>query len=627
MSKPLNRRLSSLDASFLYFEKKEAPMHIGSVHIFEGDVPFDDFVEMMDHKMQFIPRYQQIVKFDPFNLGHPTWEFDPNFDVRNHIFKLEIEQPGTEAELIELASRLFTPMMDRRKPLWDIYWIYGLENGKCAMVARVHHCMVDGMSGIDLIKIMLDISPEIKPLPAKPVVEHQPPRIDPTKQFFDSLIGGVEEGMNRWMEFQNGLLNLTQALTSQPTRDSIQKMMPEMPRLVTPAAMLPFNKQCSGERRLVWSQFAFAEARQIRGALGGTVNDVALTVLSHAVAKYVVSHNESVTGRNLRIMVPVSLRQETERGALGNLVSILPVEIPLDLHDITARFRYVNEKTSQMKGGRVAEGLSLFSALMGMLPPPVQALAGALANTPLPAVNIVATNVPGPQVPLYTMGKKMLAYYPYVPVGYAVGCGCAILSYDQKITFGLTADLQAMPDVETLRGFLEESFAELRRVAGVSETTAPVVKPQNGKPQTAQTQTAETAKPSESKTAAAKPQTAAAKTVAAAAQAAKRQAAKSAAVKSKSAPTKTAEPTNGKSHVNKFASDKLKAVSANGETPAADSKKSAAKPAAKTERAAAKPATANQKSDEKAHEKSDGKNAEKSVVESAQTQKAEKTAA
>lgn len=461
----------------MYFEKKEAPMHIGSVHIFEGEVPFDDFVEMMDRKMHLIPRYQQIVRFDPFNLGHPTWEDDPNFDVRNHIFKIESDQPIGERELSELSGEMFTPVMDRTKPLWDITWIYGLENGKSAMLARIHHCMVDGMSGIDLIKIILDFSPEIKPLPPRPPREIvQPQRVDPTRQFFDSLLGGIEEGMNRWMEFQNGLLNLTQALTSQPTRDSVQRMMPEMPRLVTPAAMLPFNKQCSGARRHVWSEFSFAEARQIRGALGGTVNDVALTVLSSAVSKYVESHGENVRGRNLRVMVPVSLRQEDQRGALGNLVSILPVEIPLDLDDITERFRYINQKTSQMKGGRIAEGLNLFSAMMGMLPPPVQALAGALANTPLPAVNIVATNVPGPQVPLYTLGHKMLAYYPYVPVGYAVGCGCAILSYDQKITFGLTADEQAMPDVELLQQFLEQSFAELRRAAGVEQTTQPEIK-------------------------------------------------------------------------------------------------------------------------------------------------------
>lgn len=472
----LNRRLTTLDASFLYFEKTEAPMHIGSVHLFDGEVPFEDFVAMMDAKMHLVPRYQQIVKPDPFNLGHPTWEFDPNFDIRNHIIKLQIDEPGGEKELIELSGRIFTPMMERDKPLWDIYWVYGLEGGNSAMIARIHHCMVDGISGIDIIKIILDISPEIKPLPQKPeTTAPRAPKLDPTRQLFDSLLGGLEEGMSRWMEFQNGLLNLAEALSNQPSRETMQKVGSELPRLAAPAPLLPFNRQCSGERRLAWSTFSFAEVRAVRAALGGTVNDVALTVLSSAVSKYVESHGQQTVNRHARFMVPVSLRQDEQRGALGNLVSLLPVEIPLDLRDPTERFRYINKKTVTLKGGRVAEGLNLFSALMGILPAPVQALAGALAIAPFPAFNMVSTNVPGPQVPLYTMGKKMLAYYPYVPVGYAVGCGCAIVSYDQKIYFGLTADVQAMPDVERLRDFLNESYLELLRAAGVEEKGAPMV--------------------------------------------------------------------------------------------------------------------------------------------------------
>jgi len=277
------------------------------------------------------------------------------------------------------------------------------------------------------------------------------------------------------MEFQNGLLNLTQALTEQSSRDAMKNISGEIPRIMRPAERLPFNGPLSGEKRMVWNTFNFAEARAIRGSLSGTVNDVVLTALSGAVSRYVESHGQSVAGRKIRFMVPVSLRQEDQHGALGNLVSILPVEIPLDLKHPVERFRYVNQKTMAMKGGRVAEGLNLFSALMGILPAPMQALMGALstANIPVPAMNMISTNVPGPQVPLYAMGHRMIAYYPYVPVGYAVGCGCAIMSYDQHLYFGLTADMKAMPDVERLRDQLYESFYELRTAAGVEE-----IKPQ-----------------------------------------------------------------------------------------------------------------------------------------------------
>ena len=484
MSQPnLNRRLTSMDASFLYFEKKEAAMHIGSVSIFEGEIPFDHFVAMLNSKMHLLPRYQQVVAPDPFGLGHPTWEFDENFDINRHVFKVQIDAPGGEAELVELAGRIFTPMMERSKPLWDIYLVYGLEGKRTAMIARVHHCMVDGVSGVDLLKIVLDISPEMPRLSPAAERPPQPARVDATRRFFDTLLGSMQEGMNRWMEFQTGLLNLTQALADQQSRQSMLETGGTIPQLAAPVSLMPFNKACSGDRKLVWSTFSFAEARAIRAALEGTVNDVVLTVLSGAVSRYVQLHGQQTQGRSLRVMVPVSLRQEGQRGALGNLVSMLPVDIPLDIASPVERFKYINRKTAVMKSGRVAEGLNLLSALMGILPAPVHAFAGALAATPFPAFNMVSTNVPGPQVPLYAMGKRMIAYYPYVPVGYAVGCGCAIMSYDQHLYFGLTSDTQAMPDVEKLKEALEQSFVEVRVAAGVEEIKPKVMKARRGKRQ------------------------------------------------------------------------------------------------------------------------------------------------
>src|ERR1051325_3125875 len=174
MAQPsLNARLSSMDAAFLNFEKKEAPMHIGSVSIFEGEVPFNQFVKNISARLHLLPRYRQRVMPDPFGLGHPTWEFDSDFDIKNHVFRLKLDAPGSEAQLIELAGRLFTPGRDREKPLWDIYLVYGLEGKRMAMIARVHHCMVDGISGVDLLKIVLDISPDVQPAPAP---QPQPPQ-------------------------------------------------------------------------------------------------------------------------------------------------------------------------------------------------------------------------------------------------------------------------------------------------------------------------------------------------------------------------------------------------------------------------------------------------------------------
>ena len=473
MAQPtLSRRLTSLDAAFLYFEKKEAPLHIGSVSIFDGDIPFDDFVETLESKLYLLPRYRQKIVADPFRLGHPSWEDDEYFDISHHVFKLKIDPPGTDSELIELTSRILTPLMERGKPLWDVHLIYGLEGGRTAMISRVHHCMVDGVSGVDLIKIVLDLSPTASrhpdiPRPPKPAA---PARVDPTRRLFDSLLGSMQEGMDRWMDFQDGLLKLTQTLLKEPEpRAAMCEASLLLPKLAAPVALLPFNRQCSGERKLVWSTFSFAEARAIRAVAGGTVNDVVLTVLAGAVSRYVQMHGQPVAGRVVRIMVPVSLRQDEQRGTLGNLLSLLPVEIPLDLSNPIERLGYTAAITKALKKAQAAEGLNLLLALLGLLPPPLQAIAGAIIPTPLPPFNMVATNVPGPQVPLYAMGKRMVAYYPYVPIGFAIGCGCAIMSYDQKLYFGLSSDRQAMPDVEELKRFLDDSFGELRAAAGVEE--------------------------------------------------------------------------------------------------------------------------------------------------------------
>jgi diacylglycerol O-acyltransferase len=480
MAQPsLSTRLSSLDAAFLNFEKKESPMHIGSVSIFEGEVPFNQFVKNINAKLHLLPRYRQVVTPDPFGLGHPTWEFDADFDIRRHVFRIKLDAPGTEAQLIELAGRLFTPLMDRTKPLWDIYLVYGLEGKRMAMLSRVHHCMVDGISGVDLLKIVLDLTPDAPPAPkippaSKAAPEPMPsPRVDATRRLLDSLLGSMQEGMNRFVGFQNSLVSLAQTLVTEPVSEALPGLGRLLPALAAPASLLPFNRSCSGERRVAWSAFSFAEARAIRAALKGTVNDVVLTVLSGAVSRYVEHHDQPIANRSLRLMVPVSLRREEQRGTLGNLVSLVPLEIPLDQRDPLLLFQQINSRTMAMKNARAAEGINLLGALMGLLPAAVQSLIGAMATFPLPPVNMVATNVPGPQVPLYMMGRRMIEYYPYVPVGYAVGCGCAIMSYDQKLYFGLTADAQAMPDVERLKRLLDESFVELRKAAGVDE-----IKPQ-----------------------------------------------------------------------------------------------------------------------------------------------------
>jgi WS/DGAT/MGAT family acyltransferase len=275
------------------------------------------------------------------------------------------------------------------------------------------------------------------------------------------------------MSAQTGYFNLMQTLMNPATMTAWQEVAPLMTELMRPPDRLPFNKVCSGERRITWNEFSFAEARAIRAALGGTVNDVALTVLSGAVAKYVRMAGMPTAGRFCRFMCPVNVRREDQRGRLGNQVSALLVNVPLDIEDAGARLKAITKRTEALKNSRLADILSTMTAWAGAIPAPVQAMVGALPFVQFgaPVFNMVCTNVPGPQIPLYAVGNQMMTYYPHVPVGNDLGMGCAIQSYNQKLYFGITSDAAAAPDAVHMRTFLDESFRELLRAAGLPESS------------------------------------------------------------------------------------------------------------------------------------------------------------
>ena len=464
MKQELNRRLSSLDSVFLYLERKECPMHIGSTSIFEGKITYKDLVRHIEDRLFLLPRYVQKVVPDPFNLAHPTWEACEDFDIKNHIFKVSQKKALSEKDLVKVAGELMTGVMDRSKPLWEIYVVERVEGNRSAMISKIHHCMVDGISGVDLIKIIFDITPDSAPPPKPETAKEEPKKKDTTQIFFESVLGALQETSQRLMEMQGGLMYMASNLLNSQNAEALPHLSEVLPAVSTPPPILPFNGPCSGERRLAWTEFSFAEARAVRNVLGGTVNDVVLTVLSEAVARYTKFHGQTIKGKIVRFMVPVSLRQKEQRGALGNIISILPVEIPLDIADLPSRFKFVHERTNVMKTARLAEGLLTVGSIYMLMPAPMQSLVGALANLPFPPFNMIATNVPGPQVPIYLAGRKMTAQYPYVPIGYQVALGCAILSYNQTLYFGLSSDAQAMGDVEKFREILDEVFADIRAV-------------------------------------------------------------------------------------------------------------------------------------------------------------------
>jgi len=464
-------RMTAEDAAFLYLERKEMGLHIGSVSVLDGPVPFETFLAGLDSKLHLIPRYRQRVIAPPFNIGHPSWEDDPNFDIKNHVMRLKIDAPGDDAALRTISGKLFSQLLDRKKPLWEIYLIEGLEHGRTAMVSKTHHCMVDGVSGVGLLSMILDTTREMPPLLEKPSFA-PPPIPDPAQLYFKALAANFQQGMERLVAIQSEYANMLQTYTSPLTSQAMMQVAPLLAELARPADKLPFNKPCSGEREITWSEFSFGEARAIRGAIGGTVNDVALTVLTGAVSRYVKMHGEPLAKRFCRFMVPVNVRREDQRSDLGNQVSALMVNLPLDIDDAGERLRAINRRTETLKNARLADFVRMFSTLAGAAPAPIQAMVEALPfmSFGAPIFNMVSTNVPGPMIPLYACGQEMLQYYPHVPIGNDLGMGCAIQSYNQKLTFGITSDRAAAPDAHVMREFLQESFADLRRAAGLPES-------------------------------------------------------------------------------------------------------------------------------------------------------------
>jgi len=466
------KRLSAQDASFLYFEKKEAPLHIGSIAVLDGCVDYAQFIENINSKLHLIPRYQQVVVPTPFNIGHPTWEWDQKFDIRRHIFQAHLDAPGTDEQLFELSARLFAPMLDRNKPLWEMFVIDGLEGGRSALLSRVHHCLVDGVSGIELLMLVMDVSPNsIPPAPAPPIEkEVQEP---PYTRLLNAIFDNARADLDALAARQNTFVD---AIFGEPRVRSMRRAVETvLPYAQVPVARAPFNRPLTGGRKVAFSDYSFQEIRRIRQAAGGTVNDVVLTVLGGGMGKYLEMHGQTTRGRSVRVLTPVNVRREDERSALGNRVSMQLVEVPAGVPDPLERLDIIRQRTDALKRRRVAEGIESLGDGANAMPPALQAFLGTLPQPGNTLANMVCTNVPGPMIPLYTLGHRLEAHYPMIPLGWEMGISLGVTSYDQKLYFGFMADSECGSDVDRLRDFADQAYVELRNAAGVGKSDLPHV--------------------------------------------------------------------------------------------------------------------------------------------------------
>jgi WS/DGAT/MGAT family acyltransferase len=456
-------RMSPLDASFLHIEDDVTHMHIASVALFEGPPPdFSAIERMVRGKLPLVPRYRQVVRFVPYQLGRPVWVDDPHFNLEYHLRHTALPSPGGEAELRRLVGRVMGQQLDRAKPLWEVWVVEGLEDGGWALLSKTHHCMVDGVSGTDLLALMLDTSPS----GSTPVADVWQPTPSP------SQLGLAAQAMGEMARSPYEQVRAARAAVRVPRRAMAQLLevagglrgMSGLARM-TPTSTL--NGPIGPHRRWAWASTTVDEIRQVRAASGATFNDVVLAAVTRGFRDLLESRGES-TDRVVRTLVPVSVRPRDLSGrAVGdgtfeNRVSAMFAELPVSIDDPLARLEAVASQMAGLKESKQAMAGEALTSLSGFAPPMLLAMGARLAmKAPQRAINTVTTNVPGPQVPLYAAGRRMLRAFPYVPLAGQMRVGVAIFSYDGQVSIGVTGDFDTAPDIDVLCQGFEKGMAEM----------------------------------------------------------------------------------------------------------------------------------------------------------------------
>ncbi len=448
-------RLSALDALFLDLEDRSAHMHVGAVATFEGpSPPYRDLLALIESRIERVPRYRQRVMFVPLGQGRPVWVDETQFDLEYHVRHTGLPPPGGEEELKRLAGRLLSQALDREKPLWELWLVEGLGDGRFAVVSKTHHCMLDGISGVDLATVLMDTEPvSAPPPPPAPWTPRKPPRVT------DLLVDSVKQ------QVTHPLRMLRDAL--EPNSEAVKLVNEVVSGLKPLAGMLsmgqappsPLNVAIGPHRRFEMVDLPLRRVKEVRAKAGGTVNDVILGLVAGALRRWLIARG-SPPDADLRVLVPVSMRTRRGRGSFGNQVSAVFCPLPLTEAEPFERLRKVREAMMGVKKSGSAVGAHALSRLSDFAPPQLLAQAARLqAVTRM--FNLVVTNVPGPQFPLYLLGKRMLRFYPQVPLASHQAVGIALLSYDGCIGVGLLGDADAARDLSALGDCIKQELQEL----------------------------------------------------------------------------------------------------------------------------------------------------------------------
>ena len=473
---PTYERLTVLDNTFLITESKTNHMHVagtatyeaGSLRTATGGIDVQRIRSYVESRLHLIPRYRQVLAYTPLE-GHPVWVDDQHFNIEYHVRHASLPRPGDEDQLKGLSGRVMSQQLDRSKPLWEMWVVEGLEGGdRFAIVSKVHHCMVDGMASVDLLAVLLTIEPTDH---ADPPVRWVP-RPMPTwwQMLRAEATRRARTPLEAVSDFRQVLVDIRDPRSDIRTMwRAARGMLRSSLRTVSDT---PLNKPIGPHRRFDWLVMDLTDVKNVRKRLGGSLNDVVLTTVAGAVQRFLEGRRVYVDFLDFRVMAPVSVRSAEEKGTLGNRVSAWIIDLPLAERDPKKRLLKISETTARLKETKQALGAEMLSRVAEWTPSTLLSLASSMMTRALP-FNLVVTNVPGPQVPLYLLGARMLDNYGQVPLTDYLGLGIVLFSYAGKLCWGFNADWDLVPDLRDFVAAVEDAFRELQRLAGVPLTATP----------------------------------------------------------------------------------------------------------------------------------------------------------
>jgi WS/DGAT/MGAT family acyltransferase len=455
-------RLTAVDASFLTNETSTSHMHVGAILVFEGPPPkYVDLVEHVRGRLDLVPRFRQRLVVPPLEAGRPLWADDVNFNLTYHIRHTALPEPGGESQLRRLAGRVFSQQLDRSKPLWELWLVQGLERDRFALLTKTHHAMVDGISGVDIGTVLFDLEPVPEP---KPSDDGWVPEREPTTAELVAR-GAVDAAVAPLKLAERAAEAIRHPETAaRRVGEALEGLGEVLGAFADPAPDVPLNQPIGPHRRFAWSRAELATFKRIKDALGGTVNDVVLAVVTGALREWLHSRSIRTEGLELRALVPVSIRTADERGDLGNRIAAMRGPLPVYVEDPVRRLRVVSEQMEGLKRSKQALGAEVIARFNDFAPPTLLAQASRI-NFSTRLFNMIVTNVPGPQLPLYVLGRELEEVFPvaFLPQNHALAV--AVMSYNGRVGFGLLADYDAMEDVEDVALGLNRSLEQLEEAA------------------------------------------------------------------------------------------------------------------------------------------------------------------